>query len=100
MHRGGREVCSRTNYILVKDRWLLQNVAVRDAWYNTYHYLVLGCLHGAALTTHSLYLGKQTRFPIKPPPTPNGVDHVFADLQEAITKPRCQERLHQAWISP
>ena len=31
MHRGGREVCSRTNYIMCIDGCLFQNVEVRDA---------------------------------------------------------------------
>ena len=44
MYQGGREVRSRTEYILGTDRRLFQNVAVRDARKNTDHYLVLGCL--------------------------------------------------------
>ena len=46
VRRGGREVRSWTNYILDTDGCLLQNVVVWDARHNTYHYLVLGCLHG------------------------------------------------------
>ena len=34
---GGLEVPSRTNYILVTDRRLLQNVAVQDTQHITYH---------------------------------------------------------------
>ena len=37
-----QELCSQTNYILGIDCHLLQNVAVQDAWHNTYRYLVLG----------------------------------------------------------
>ena len=52
MHRGGREVRSRTDYILGIDSRLFQNVVVRDARHNKDHYLVLGCLRGAAPTTY------------------------------------------------
>ena len=53
MERGGREVRSRTNYILGTDSCLLQNVAVRDTRNNTDHYTVLGCLCGSAPAAHS-----------------------------------------------
>ena len=49
---GGPEVRSRTYYILGTDHRLIQNMLFRDARYNTYHYLVLGYLHGAATTNH------------------------------------------------
>ena len=52
MIRGGQELCSRTNYILGTDHYLLQNVAVRDARPNTEHYLVLGCIRGAMPDVH------------------------------------------------
>ena len=52
IHRGGQEVRSRNNYILGIDSFLFYKVAVQDARHNTEHYLVLGCLHGAAPTTH------------------------------------------------
>ena len=42
IHSGGQEVRSRTDYILGTDSRLFQNVAVRYAQHNTYHYLVLG----------------------------------------------------------
>ena len=53
MHWGGREVRSRTDYILGTDNHLFQNVAVLDARHNTDHYLVLGCLCGSAPAIHS-----------------------------------------------
>ena len=34
MRRVGREVRYRTDYILVTDRCLLQNVAIRYTWHN------------------------------------------------------------------
>ena len=80
MLRRGRELCSRTNYILGTDHLLLQNVTVRYARPNTDHYLVLGCLHIAAPDAHSLYLWKHTGFPSRPPKTPYGVDRLFYEL--------------------
>ena len=53
MHRSVREVRSRTDYILVTDSRLFQNIGFWDARHNTDHYLVLGCLCGAAPATHS-----------------------------------------------
>ena len=43
----GREVRSRTDYILGTDRCLFRNVAVRDPRHNSDHYMVLGCLPSA-----------------------------------------------------
>ena len=40
----GREVWSRTDYILRTDRHLFWNVSVRDPRHNSDHYMVLGCL--------------------------------------------------------
>ena len=52
--RGGREIRSRTDYILGTDRRLIQNMAVRDARHNIYQYLVLGCICGTRLPhTHA-----------------------------------------------
>ena len=50
-------VRSRTDYILGTDRCLFQNIAVRDPWHNTDHYMVLGCLPGAPLATTRRYQG-------------------------------------------
>ena len=55
------------NYIVGTDSNLLQKMAVQDAWHNTDHYLVLGCLRGAPLAKHSHYLANKKRFPLKPP---------------------------------
>ena len=62
----GRELLSRTDYILVIDRCLIQKVAVWDARNNTYHYPVLGFLHIVAHIVHLGYLRKQKHFPLKP----------------------------------
>ena len=52
MLRKGREVRSRTDYILGMDRCLSGNVSIRDPWHNSDHYMVLGCLPSASLTKH------------------------------------------------
>ena len=52
-----REVQSWTYYLLGTDHRLFQNVFVWDACHNIDHYLILGCLRGAAVTKHSHYLG-------------------------------------------
>ena len=44
MHWGGRAVHSQTDCILGKYSCMFQNVVVRNARHNTYHYLVLVCL--------------------------------------------------------
>ena len=91
---------SRTNYILGTDHFLLQNLAVRDAWHNTDHYLVLGCLHGTAPAAHSQYPGIHKSFPIKPLMTSDGINRLFAEIRGGVPKPYWKEHLHQAWISP
>ena len=53
MLQKGREVRSRTDYILGTDRRLFGNVSVRDPRHNSDHYMVLGCLHSASLTEHT-----------------------------------------------
>ena len=44
MLRQGREVRSRTDYLLWIYLCLFQNIFVRYPWNNSYHYMVLGCL--------------------------------------------------------
>ena len=87
MHRGGREVHCRKNYILETYCCILLTVAVRYAWGNTNHYLVLGCLRGTASTAHAHYLWKCIRFPINLPATLDGVNRLFAELRDTINKP-------------
>ena len=79
--RGGRELSSRTNYILGTDSCLFLNVATQDARHNTDHYLVMGCLREAAPAVHSRYLSKRTRFPIRHPATPDRIDRKFDELR-------------------
>ena len=81
MHESGREVRYRTKYILGIDSRLFQNVVVWYTRHNMDHYLVLGCLRIAAPDTHVRYLGRRTRFPIRPLSTPDKSDQFFAKLQ-------------------
>ena len=53
MIREGREVCSRTDYILGTDCHIFGNVSVRDPRHNSDHYMVMGFLHSASLKEHS-----------------------------------------------
>ena len=52
MIREGREMRSRTDYILGTDRLLFGNFSIRDPWNNSYHYMFLGCLHSVPLRYH------------------------------------------------
>ena len=74
-------------------------MAVQDARHNTDHYLFLGCLCRAAPATHPCYLGRRTRFPIRPPKTQDRLDRMFAELRRAIPRPPRQECYRQACIS-
>ena len=56
MPRIGREVRSRTYYLMGTDRRLFQNVSFPDPRYNSDHYMVLGCLCSADQQEHSRYL--------------------------------------------
>ena len=53
MVRVGREVRSRTDYILGTDRRLFWNVSGRNPRHNLDHYLVPGCLRSAPQREHS-----------------------------------------------
>ena len=52
----GREVSSRTDYILGMDCCLFWYVSVWDPRHKSYHYLVSGCLRSAPLREHFEYL--------------------------------------------
>ena len=98
MLRQGRELRSRTDYILGTDRRLFGNVAVRDPMHNSDHYMVLGCMHIASLTEHKWYLGGQKKLPLRPPTDPTRDDKVFASLRRAVPKPRAREARKNEWI--
>ena len=64
------------------------------------HYLVLGRLCGSTPAAQSRCLGNCTHFTIRPLATPDRVDHIFAEIRRAITRPPYQENHFQTWILP
>ena len=74
MLRKGREVRSRTDYILGTDHYIFRNIAVQDPRHNSDHYMVLGCLPSAPLTEHKRYLGGRKRWPVRLPGGPTRTD--------------------------
>ena len=98
MRRKGQVVRSRTDYILVTDRRLFKNVAVRDPRHNTDHNMVLGCLPGAPLEATRRYQGGRKRWPVRPPAEPSRTDTLFAALQRTVPKPAPQKATRNAWI--
>ena len=98
MIREGREVRSRTDYILGTDHRLFGNVSVWYPRHNSDHYMVLGCLHSAPPREHARYLGGRKRLPLLPPTAPTREDGIFAALQRAIPKPLAQEARKDVWI--
>ena len=99
MIREGREVRSRTDYILGMDCRLFGNVSVRHPRHNSDHYMVLGCLHSASLKEHVRYLRGRKNLPLLPPTEPTREDTIFAALRRAVTKLWAQEARKNAWIS-
>ena len=91
MIRGGREVRSRTDYILRWDRRLFGNVFIRDPRHNSDHYMVLGCRHSASLKGNARYLGGRKRPPLLPLTKLTREDTIFAALLRAVPKPRDRE---------
>ena len=87
MHQGGRKLRSCNNYILGTDSCLFQNVAVWDARHNTDHYLVLGCLLGAAPAARLRSLGNLTRFSIRPMANLDKAYRMFSGLWRSIPRP-------------
>ena len=77
---------------------LFGNVSVRDPRHNSYHYLVLGCLHRASLKEHMRYLEGRKKIPLRPPTEPTREDKIFAALWKAIPKPRAGEAQRNEWI--
>ena len=98
MLQRGREVRSRTDYILGTDCRLFGNVSIRDPRHNSDHYMVLGCLPSASLTEHKRYLGGSKRWPVRPPSKPTRVDLLFAALRRAVPKVQPREARKNAWI--
>ena len=65
-----QEVRYWTEYILMKDLRLFQNVTGWDPRPNSDHCLVIGCLRGATLMEDQCYLGLHTRLPLRSPMQP------------------------------
>ena len=98
MIREGREVRSRTDYILGTDHRIFGNVSVRDPRHNSDHYMVLGCLHRAPLREHASYLGGLKRLPLRPPTAPTREDGIFLALRRAVLKLLTRYVRNNAWI--
>ena len=98
MFREGREVRSRTDYILGMDRCLFGNVSVRDPRHNSDHYMVMGCLHSAPLREHARYLGGRKRLYLDTPTAPTREDVISASLRRSIPKPLARYTGKNAWI--
>ena len=96
--RKGREVRSRTDYILGTDRRLIRNVSLWDPWHNTDHYMVLGCLSSASRKEHKRYLGGRKWWPTRPPKKPTQVEKTFAALRTALQKAQPRAARRNAWI--
>ena len=99
MLRKGREVRSRTDYILGTDRRLFRNVSVRDPRHNSDHYMVLDFLLSAPPTEHKRYLGGRKRWQVRPPREPTHKDQLFAALRRAVPRAQPREARQNAWIS-
>ena len=101
MVRQGRVLQSWKDYILVSDRRIIQNMAVRDPRHNSDHLMVIGCLCGASPREHSCYLRRRTRLPLQPPgrKTKTRADKIFAELRHAIPKPDKQATRNNLRIS-
>ena len=91
MIQEGKEVWSRTDYIIGTDHRLFGNVSVRDPRHNSDHYMVLGCLNIASLRDHARYLGGSKHPPLLPPTKPTREDRIFAALRRAVPKLRSWE---------
>ena len=99
MLQKGREVRSRTDYILGTNCRLFGNVSVRDPRHNSDHYMVLGCFPSASLMEHKRYLGGRKKLPLWPPTDPMREDDAFAALRRSVLKARVREARRNEWIS-
>ena len=90
MLRLGREVRSRTDYIMGTDIRLFRNVSVHP-WHNSDHFMVLGCLHSATIWEHTIYLGRRWQSPLRPMRQQTQEDQWFTTLWQEIPKPPPRE---------
>ena len=98
MLQKGRELRSRTDYILGTYRRLFVNVSVWDPRHNSYHYMVLDCLHSASLTECKRYLRGQKKLSLKPLTETTREDKVFAALRRDVPQARVREASKNEWI--
>ena len=56
--RLGREVRSRTDYLLGTDRCPFRNISIYNPQHNLYNYMIMGCLHSATLKEQNQYIGR------------------------------------------
>ena len=98
--RQGRVVRSRTDHILGSNRWIFQNVALRNLRHNSYHCMVLGCPGGASLREHPHYLWRRLFLLLRPPvrQTRTWADKIFADFWHTVPDPYKQAVHHNLWI--
>ena len=99
MLQKGKEVRSRTYYILGTDRRLFGNVSVRDPRHNSDHYMVLGCLPSTYLTEQKRYLRGRKRWPLSLPTKQTREEKSFAALRRAVQKAQPRAARQNAWIS-
>ena len=72
MVRLGRDLQSRTDYILGTDRCLFRNVSIQDPRHISDHYIVLGCLFSAPIGNTPSTLGSARGFSSNPRPPQQG----------------------------
>ena len=99
--RLGREITSKTDYVLGVDRRSFRKVQTRNPRHNSDHLMVVASLRPASLREHRRYLGGRRRFPLKPPKGGQATeaDKVFAELKAAMPPPEPRSFRRNAWIS-
>ena len=99
--RQGRVVRSRTDYILVSDRWIFKNGVIQDLRHKSDHFMVVGCLREPPLRENFRYLRIRTRLPLRllVCQTRTRADKPFAELRRAVPKTEKRTACHNSWIS-
>ena len=96
----GQEVRSQTDYILVTDHRLFQDVDVRDTQHHSDHYMILGYLRGDPAKDIMGYLRKARRLPLRPLRHDIASDpyKLFSELNTQIPKFPLHKWLRWSWI--
>lgn len=100
--RQGAIIRSRCDYILGLDRRIFSKVCLKDPrCFTSDHYMVVGKLLSAPLSSNLSYLRGRTRFPVRAPKwgPHTKVDSIFQDLTAAIDPPTRANRVRSSWIS-